>query len=197
MGEMKVGPPSSKHITRLLLESNQGDLRAREELIPLVYDELRRLAASYLRRERSDHTLQATALVHEAYLRLVEQKDVQWRNRAHFFGVAAEMMRRVLVDHARGHMAEKRGGGLARIPLTEAVAMASERPAQLMALDEGLTRLEAFDPRQGRVVELRVFGGLSVDEAAQVLEVSPATIKRDWALAKAWLLREIRHAEQP
>lgn len=158
----------------------------------LVYNELRQLAASCLRRERSDHTLQATALVHEAYLRLVEQDSVSWQNRHHFFGAAAKLMRRILVDHARGHAAEKRGGGIERVPLTEAIAMSQQQPTELLALDESLMRLAAVDPQQGRVVELRVFAGLSVEETAEVLGISPATVKRDWAVAKAWLLREIR-----
>ena len=183
-------------VTSLLNALSEGDDRARERLIPLVYDELRRRAAAYLKSERSDHTLQATALVHEAYLRLVTQKDVRWESRAHFFGVAAEMMRRILVDHARAHLAEKRGGGLARVPLTEAIAMSTERPATLLALDQSLGRLAAIDPRQAKVVELRVFAGLPVDDVARAMDLSPATVKREWALAKAWLSREIRPAER-
>jgi RNA polymerase sigma factor (TIGR02999 family) len=182
---------TSGQVTQLLSNWSNGDLQAREEVFPLVYNELRRLAASYLRRERSDHTLQATALVHEAYLRLVEHDSANWQNRHHFFGAAAQLMRRILVDHARGHLAEKRGSGLAKVPLTEAIAMSQEQPAELLALDECLTRLAAFDPQQGRVVELRVFAGLSVEETAAVLSISPATVKRDWALAKAWLWRQI------
>jgi RNA polymerase sigma factor (TIGR02999 family) len=185
---------ASKPVTQLLESWSQGDLQAREALLPLVYDELRRLAASHLRRERGDHTLQATALVHEAYLRLVDQRMVGWQSRSHFFGVASKLMRRILVDHARGHLAEKRGGGLPRVPLTEAVAMSRERPADLLALDESLSRLAALDPQQGRVVELRVFAGLSVDETANALGISPATVKRDWSVAKAWLQREIQQA---
>jgi RNA polymerase sigma factor (TIGR02999 family) len=165
--------------------------------MPLVYNELRQLAASHLRRERSDHTLQATALVHEAYLRLVRQDSVNWQNRHHFFGAAANLMRRILVDHARGHAAEKRGSGISRVPLTEAIAMSQQQPAELLALDESLTRLAAVDPQQGRIVELRVFAGLSVEETAEILGVSPATVKRDWAVAKAWLLRELSREEHP
>lgn len=193
----RVGPQPTSQVTQLLHELSRGDGQARDKLIPLVYDELRRRAAAYLRLERSDHTLQATALVHEAYLRLVAQKDVPWESRGHFFAVAAEMMRRILVDHARARLTEKRGGGLARVPLTEAVAMSSEQPAALLALDESLARLAALDPRQGRIVELRIFAGLPVEQVAQALDVSPATVKREWALAKAWLLREIRPAETP
>jgi len=185
--------PSSQ-VTALLAEWGKGDLQARDALLPLVYNELRRLAASHLRRERSDHTLQATALVHEAYLRLVQQDDANWQNRHHFFGAAANMMRRILVDHARVHAAEKRGGGAEKVPLTEAIAMSQRQPAELLALDECLARLAAVDAQQGRIVELRVFAGLSVQETADVLGISPATVKRDWAVAKAWLLHEVRGA---
>jgi RNA polymerase sigma-70 factor (ECF subfamily) len=186
----------SKQVTELLANWSRGDSAAREALMPLVYDELRRLAASYLRRERSDHTLQPTALVHEAYLRLVEQKNVRWQDRSHFFAITAQLMRRILVDHARGHLADKRGSGLPKVPLTEAIVMSRERPGELLALDESLTRLASMDPQQGRVVELRIFGGLTVEEAADVLGISPATVKRDWAMAKAWLLQEVQKAEQ-
>ena len=147
---MKPDPDPSKQVTALLADWSSGDLQAREVLMPLVYNEPRQLAASYLRRERSDHTLQATALVHEAYLRLVEQDSVNWQNRHHFFGAAANLMRRVLVDHARGHAAEKRGSGISRVPLTEAIAMSQQQPAELLALDESLTRLAAVDPQQDR-----------------------------------------------
>jgi RNA polymerase sigma factor (TIGR02999 family) len=181
-------------VTQLLVDWSKGDLAAREALLPLVYDELRRLAASYLRRERPDHTLQPTALVHEAYLRLVEERRVDWQGRSHFFGVSAKLMRRILVDHARGHLAEKRGGGLPKVPITEAIAMSRERPADLLALDESLTKLAELDAQQGRVVELRVFAGLSVEETAEALGISPATVKRDWTVAKAWLAREIQQA---
>lgn len=162
--------------------------------MPLVYKELRRLAASYLRRERSDHTLQPTALVHEAYMRLVEQKSVQWQGRSHFFAITAQLMRRILVDHARSHLAEKRGSGAEKVPITQAILMSQERPAELLALDESLTRLAALDPQQGRVVELRIFGGLTVEETADILQISPATVKRDWSMAKAWLLHETHKA---
>ena len=184
--------PSRSEVTQLLQQWSDGRQEALDRLLPEIYAELRRLASSYLWRERRDHTLQATALVHEAFLKLVDQRAVRWQNRAHFFGIAAQAMRRILVDHARGHDAEKRGSGIARVPLTEAIAMSQQQPAELLALDESLTRLAAVDPQQGRIVELRVFAGLSVDETAEVLGISPATVKRDWAVAKAWLLREIR-----
>lgn len=188
---------TTRQVTQLLASWGEGNLEARAELMSVVYDELRRLAASYLRRERSDHTLQPTALVNEAYLRLVEQQNVSWQNRHHFFGAAAQLMRRILVDHARGRLAEKRGSGFAKVELTEAIAMSREQPAEMLALDESLTRLAAQDPQQGRIVELRVFAGLSVEETAALLQISPATVKRDWAMAKAWLLREIGKQNQP
>lgn len=184
-----------KPVTELLLSWSKGDLEAREELMPLVYDELRRLAASYLRRERPDHTLQPTALVNEAYLKLIEEKSVNWQSKSHFFGVAAKLMRRILVDHARSHLAEKRGSGMPKVGLTEAIAMSKEQPADLLALDESLSKLAELDPQQGKIVELRVFAGLSVEETAELLKISPATVKRDWAVAKAWLLREVHKAE--
>ena len=190
-----MGSDLPKPVTDLLMNWSKGDLEAREALMPLVYDELRRLAASYLRRERPDHTLQPTALVNEAYLRLVEEKNVNWHSKSHFFGVSAKLMRRILVDHARGHLAEKRGSGMPKVGLTEAIAMSKEQPADLLALDESLTRLAELDPQQGRIVELRVFAGLTVEETAQLLKISPATVKRDWAVAKAWLLRDVHNAE--
>ena len=190
-----VGPELSKQVSELLANWNNGDAEAREALMPLVYNELRKLAASHLRRELSDHTLQPTALVHELYLRLADQKNVQWQDKTHFFGVAAQLMRRILVDHARSHMADKRGSGLPKVALNEAIAMSRERPAELLALDESLTQLASTDPQQGRIVELRVFGGLTIEQTAEILGISPATVKRDWNLAKAWLLREIHKAE--
>ena len=164
--------------------------------MPVVYGELRRLAQHYLRRERPDHTLQATALVHEAYQRLVDQRAVTWQNRAHFFGVAAQLMRRILVDHARRHHAAKRGGTALKVSLNDVVLAAEERAEDLVALDDALNRLAAMDPRQGRVVELRLFGGLTVEETAEVLRISPATVKREWTTAKAWLSREIRQGSR-
>jgi RNA polymerase sigma factor (TIGR02999 family) len=181
----------SGEVTRLLQNWSHGDESAREVLLSVVYEELHRLAAAYLRRERADHTLQPTALVHEVYLKLVEEKSVDWQGRSHFFGVAAKLMRRILVDHARTRLAGKRGGGGVRVALTDTLAMSQERPDELLALDQGLARLTAIDPQQGQVVELRAFAGLSVEETAAALAISPATVKRDWAVAKAWLLREM------
>jgi RNA polymerase sigma factor (TIGR02999 family) len=190
-----VDPDLSKQVSELLATWNKGDAEAREALMPLVYNELRKLAASHLRRERSDHTLQPTALVHELYLRLAEQKNVRWQDKKHFFGVTTQLMRRILVDHARSHIADKRGSGIPKASLNEAIAMSRERPAELLALDESLTQLASADPQQGRIVELRIFAGLTIEQTAQVLGISPATVKRDWNLAKAWLLREIHQAE--
>lgn len=184
----------SERINQLLLQWNNGDLEARDSLIPLVYDELRRLAASYLRRERVDHTLQPTALVHEAYMRLSKQEKVLWQDKHHFFGVIAQLMRRILVDSARRRLGAKRGLGGEKVPLTEAFAMSKQRPADLVALDDALKRLAEVDRRQSEVIELRVFGGLEIDEVAEILKVSPATVKRDWTMGKGWLLREIGRA---
>lgn len=178
-------------VTTLLASWSQGNAQAREALLPLVYDELRRLAASYLRRERSDHTLQATALVHEAYLRLVDQKDIHWKDRGHFFAITAQLMRRILVDHARKHLAEKRGSGAAKIPIEDAIVLSKEHPDEMLALDESLNRLAEVDKQQAQIVELRVFAGLGVEETAKLLQVSSATVKRDWCMAKAWLSLEI------
>ncbi|MDX6695819.1 MAG: hypothetical protein QOF02_3422 [Blastocatellia bacterium] len=183
-------PPHTQEVTQLLAKLSHGDRTALDELLPLVYDELRRLADRYLRRERSDHTLQATALVNEAYLRLVDQ-NVPWQNRAHFFGVAAEMMRRILVDHARSHQAQKRGSGGVKLSLDEAINMSDERATDLISLDEALTALAAFDPQKSRLVELRFFAGLSIEETAKVLGVGTATVIRQWRTAKAWLYHEV------
>jgi len=182
---------TSKDVTHLLEELRGGNEDAVARLVPLLYSELRRMAASYLSRERRDHTLQPTAVVHEAYLRLVDQKNVHWQNRQHFFGVAAQAMRRVLVDHARSHQSLKRGGAQGKVPLESAMVCATDRSVELVAIDEALSRLAAFDPQQARIIELRFFGGLTVEETAQVLGISPATVKRDWNVAKAWLTREI------
>ena len=178
-------------VTELLQEWSSGRREALDRLLPKIYVELRRLAASYLRRERPDHTLQATALVNEAFLKLVDQKAVHWQNRAHFFGIAAQAMRRILVDHARAHAAGKRGAGQQPIAFDEAVAIAPARDIDLLALDEALTRLQAIDPQQSRIVELRYFGGLTIDETAEVMRISPATVGREWTLAKAWLYAEL------
>lgn len=183
--------PTPSEVTRLLKDWGNGDSTALDQLMPIVYDELRAIAARYLRRERQDHTLQPTALVNEAYLRLIDQKQVEWQNRAHFMGVAAKMMRWILVDHARTHNRVKRGSGAQRVSLDEAVAVAEERTADLIELDRALDELEAFDERKCRVVEMRYFGGLSVEETAEVLNVSLITVARDWKLAKAWLYTRI------
>lgn len=190
-----VGEPISKDITQLLLNWNAGDSAAAEELMPLVYGELRRLAKSYLRRERPDHTLQSTALVHEAYLRLIDQHSVSWQNRAHFFGVAAQMMRRILVKYAEKHNAEKRGGGWQKLSLDEMVSFAEQRDLDLLALNDALNRLEEFDPQKSRTIELRFFGGLTIEETAEVLDLSHATVERHWRTAKAWLRRELKKDE--
>jgi len=178
-------------VTRLLVASSAGDRAAMDRLMPLVYDELRRLAQSYLRHERPGHTLQGTALVHEAYLRLIDQKHVQWQNRAHFFGLASQMIRRILVDHARGHKAAKRGSGAPRLSLDEAIGVPNARDVDLVSLDDALSGLEKIDAEQSRIVELRFFGGLSIDETATVVGASPATVNREWAAARAWLFREM------
>lgn len=182
----------SQEVTLLLSALTRGDDGAGSKLIPVVYDELRRLAGSYMRRERADHTLQATALVHEAYLKLVEQRSVNWQSRAHFFGVAAQLMRRILIDHARGHLRQKRGGEQKKVSLDEAFVFSEQQADELLAVDDSLNRLAKIDPRQARVVELRFFGGLSVEEAAEVLGVSPKTVKRDWSVAKAWLYADLK-----
>ncbi|MEW5916871.1 MAG: sigma-70 family RNA polymerase sigma factor [Gemmatimonadota bacterium] len=178
-------------MTRLLVQLQGGKHEVSEKLIPLVYAELHDLAVSYLRRERSDHTLQPTALVHEAYLRLVDQRNTTWQNRAHFFGIAAQAMRRILLDHARRKRAGKREGAAQRVTLDEGIAETPQRSIDLIALDVALERLKALDERQYKVVELRFFGGLDVEQTAEVLGISPATVKRDWVFAKAWLHREL------
>ena len=183
--------PRSHPTTRGLEQRhNQAAL---DRLLPLIYTELRQLARRYMRRERPGHTMQTTALIHEAYLRLVDQNQVRWENQAHFFGIAARLMRQILIEHARSHSRAKRGGGAGTISLDEAALVSQARAAELLALDDALERLAAVDPRKGRVVELRFFGGLSVEEAATVLNVAPNTVLRDWRLAKAWLHREITH----
>lgn len=183
---------SSRDVTELLQQWSEGRQEALDRLVPAVYSELRRLAASYLRREGREHTLQATALVHEAFLKLVDQRAVRWQNRAHFFGIAAQLMRRILVDYARERSAAKRGGGERHLSLDEALVMAAARDVDLLALDELLTRLAVVDPQQSRIVELRFFGGLTMEETAEVLQISPATVGRDWTVAKAWLLAGLR-----
>ena len=180
------------NVTKLLIDLSQGDRNAVDLLLPVIYDELRKLAANYLRRERPDHTLQPTALVHEAYLHLVDQTRVNWQNRAHFFGVAAQIMRRLLVDHARKHNAQKRGQDFQKLSLDENIDRSVERSEDLVALDDALNALASFDEQKARLVELRYFGGLSIEETADVLGVTPATINRHWRLAKAWLYGEMQ-----
>jgi RNA polymerase sigma-70 factor, ECF subfamily len=185
----------SHTVTEMLAEwSESGDREALDQLMPIVYDELHRQAARYLRHERQDHTLQTTALVHEAYVRLIDQAEVRWQNRAHFYGIAAEMMRRILVDHARKRNAAKRGGDAVKVTLNDDVRAASEQNLDLIAVDEALTKLTEIDQQQARVVELRFFGGLNVEETAAVLRISERTVKRDWSVAKAWIRRELRVA---
>jgi RNA polymerase sigma factor (TIGR02999 family) len=187
--------PSAPDITALLISWGAGERSAADRLISAVYAELHRQAARALLREGEGHTLGATALVHEAYLRLVDQRRVEWRNRAHFFGIAAEVMRRVLVDHARARLAAKRGGAMRRITLDDAVGGSSEGgDADVLELHDALERLALLDPDQARLVELRYFGGLNIEETAEALGVSPATVKREWALARAWLRRELATA---
>jgi RNA polymerase sigma factor (TIGR02999 family) len=186
-----MSEPSTPEVSALLLAWSQGDQTALEKLTPLVYQELGRLARGYMGHERAGHTLQTTALVHEAYLRLVDSSRVRWQNRAHFFAVSAQLMRRILVDFARARQYQKRGGEAVRVSLAEAFEVAEGQEADLVALDDALHSLAAVDPRKSRVVELRFFGGLSVEETAEVLQVSPDTVMRDWRLAKLWLLREI------
>jgi RNA polymerase sigma factor (TIGR02999 family) len=184
-------------VTALLDEWSRGDRAALGQLLPLVYAELRRIAARQLGKERAGHTLQPTALVHEAYLRLVDQRRVDWQNRAHFFGVAAQIMRRILVDHARRHAAGKRGDGAQRISIDDAHDVAAAAGLPIVTLDHALDRLEKIDADLARIVELRAFGGLTIEEAAHVLDVSPSTAKRDWRTARAWLNRELGAAGQP
>lgn len=191
MADDGAAVPEQGEVTALLLRWQHGDAAAFDQLLPLVYAELRSMAARQLRRERSGHTLQPTAVVHEAYMRLVDQRRVSWQNRAQFFGVAARLMRRVLVDHARARQAVKRGGLETRVPLQDFDASVEPPAVDLVDLDDALTRLAGLDAEQARVVELRFFGGLTVEETAEVVGSSPATVKRDWRSAKAWLFREL------
>ena len=183
---------SSTQINRLLAEWGHGDQDARDALIPLIYNELRRIARRHLWRERPDHTLQSAALVNEAYLRLIRQEPPEWQNRAHFFGVAAQLMRHILVDHARNRLAAKRGAGAPRLSLNPEIALPQKPEVDLVALDSALNKLATLDPQLSRLIELRFFGGLSIEETAVVLGVSPATVKREWATARAWLQRELK-----
>jgi len=185
-------------VTQLLAQWSGGDQAALDRLMPLVYGELRRLASAYLRRERSNHTLQSTALVHEAFMRMVHQHDVQWKNRAHFFAIAAQMIRRILVDYARSQHAEKRGSGAVKLALDDAMAVPlAGSDVDLLGLNDALDLLTELDERQSRIVELRFFTGLSIEETAEVMQISPATIKREWQTARAWLFREMTRNSPP
>ena len=187
---------SSQGITQLLERWSQGDEEALDQLMPLVYDELHRLAGAYLRRERREHILQPTALVNEAYLKLVRQRNIQWQNRAQFFGVAAQLMRRILVDHARANSADKRGGDRVNVSLKNIGAFGTQPTTDVLALHDVLNRLAEIDPDQSRIVELRFFGGLMIEEAAEVMQVSHSTVEREWKIAKAWLKRELTKGEK-
>lgn len=187
---MSANQPDS--ITQMLIELTDGNREVVNQILPHIYDELRRLASSYLRKERSNHTLQPTALVHEAYMKLIDQNRVKWQNRAHFFGIAAQVMRRILMDHARKHQANKRGGEIEKLPIEEEILIVSnDKSAELLALDEALEELAKIDPDKARIVELRYFGGLSIEETAEVMEVSVPTINRHWKFAKAWLYSQV------
>jgi RNA polymerase sigma factor (TIGR02999 family) len=186
---------SQQEVTQLLVDWSNGDEAALDKLLPLVNAELRRLAARYMRREPPGHTLQTSALVNEAYLRLVDQRHVRWQNRTHFFGIAAQLMRRILIDHARSHHYAKRGGGALKVSLDEAAAATEARSAELLAVDEALEKLTALDARKGRIVELRFFGGLSLEETAEVMGISSPTVQREWRAAKAWLHRMLTLGE--
>ena len=184
--------PSAENVTELLVDWSKGDQKALDKLMPLVYSELRRLAGNYLRRERQNHTLQPSALVNEAYLKLIDQRRAKWQNRAQFYGVAAQLMRRILVDHARAHQAAKRGGSdQHRVSITSAGELSEKPDTDILALHEALHELSAMDPQQGRIVELKFFGGLSIEETAEVLSVGHATVERDWKMARAWLRRKL------
>jgi RNA polymerase sigma factor (TIGR02999 family) len=187
--------PQPAEFTQLLLNWSNGDRAALDALVPLVYDELRRIASRSLQRESAGHTLQTTAVVHEAYLRLVEQGRVRWQNRAQFFAISASLVRRILVDHARSDNASKRGGGAQIVPLDEAAIFSPRRPDQVMELDDALSRLAAMDERKCRIVELKFFGGLTAEEIASVLDLSEATVRRDWSMARAWLFRELNRKD--
>jgi RNA polymerase sigma factor (TIGR02999 family) len=187
-----MGTPSQQNLTELLQEWQQGNRAALDRLTSIVYDELRRIAHRYLKHERNGHTLQTTELVHEAYTRLLGKRDVDWQNRSHFFGVTAQVMRHILVDHARRRQFAKHGGDVRHVSLDNAAVMTQQRAAELVALDEALLELEQIDPRKSRVVELRYFGGLSLEETAEALEVSLMTVRRDWRAAKAWLYRRMK-----
>jgi RNA polymerase sigma-70 factor (ECF subfamily) len=188
---MKDPVRSPHEITQLLAEWSNGNQTALDKLYPLVYDELHKMANRYMKRERKDHTLQTTALINEAYVRMVDQKNVHWENRAHFFAISAQIMRRILIDHARRHHYAKRGGGALKVSLDETAIVAGDPASDMLLLDEALNRLAEMDPRRGRVVELRYFGGLNNEEIAGVLKISENTVTRDWNMARAWLYQEL------
>ena len=188
---MKKNPPPQHHITELLAEWSDGNQSALDELYPLVYEELHRLARRYMSRERKGHTLQTTALINEAYVRLVDQRNVRWANRSHFFAISAQIMRRILIDHARRHAYAKRGGGAQQVSLEEAATVTPDQSLDLLRLDEALKSLSEMDPRRGQVVELRFFGGLNNEEIAGVLKISENTVTRDWNMARAWLYQQL------
>ena len=194
MNDLPGSKKPAGEVTELLVKWSEGDERALDELLPIVYAELRRIADNYLRRENSGHTLQATALVHEAYMRLVNAQNLEWQNREQFFGISANLMRRILVDHARTVTAVKRGGDVPDLPLDEANAVSIESDESLLVLDEALNKLAEIDPQAARIVELRYFAGLTIEETAEILKTSPMTVKREWATARAWLHREIAGA---
>jgi RNA polymerase sigma-70 factor (ECF subfamily) len=187
-------PPAPHEVTRLLYECSNGNQSALEDLMPLVYEELHRLAHQLLRREKAGHVFQTSALINEAYLRLVDQPQIHWENRTHFFGIAARLMRRILVDEARKRNSAKRGGGLIQVSLDEAATTSQQQATNVVALDDALKSLETIDARQSEIVELRFFGGLSIDETAEVLKVSPGTVMRDWTFARAWLRQQMNGA---
>jgi RNA polymerase sigma-70 factor (ECF subfamily) len=188
---LNMTTPAPEEVSQLLQEWSNGDQAALDKVMPVVYQELRRLAHHYMQKERVDHTLQTTALVNEAYMRLVDYKRMRWQSRAHFFAVAAQVMRRILVENARSRNFAKRGGGTQKVSLDETAVVSTGRSAEVIAVDEALTELESWDPRKGKIVELRFFGGLSIEETAEVLKVSPTTVQREWRSAKAWLYRAI------
>ena len=192
---MTTEPPHE--VTQLLMDWSNGNQAALDRLMPLVDRELHRLAHHYMRRENAGHTLQTTALVNEVYLKLIDQRNVHWKNRAHFFALSAQLMRRILVDHARSRQYAKRGGGTERISFDEALVVSSERGADIVALDEALSRLTSIDPRKGKVVELRFFGGLSVEETAEALQISAVTVMREWSMSKAWLYNSLSNDPTP
>jgi RNA polymerase sigma factor (TIGR02999 family) len=194
--EVIVMASSPQEVTQLLIDWSNGDQAALDKLMPLVYDELRRMAKRYMSRQTPGHTLQTTALINEAFIKLVGQQEMQWQNRSHFFGVAAQAMRHILVDYARSRKYEKRGGGAQKVSLDEALMVSDERAAEIVALDDALKELAKVDLRKCQVVEMRYFGGLSVEETAEALNVSPVTVMRDWSMAKAWLHRELSKSEE-